>query len=224
MPKESSMKQWMLAVLLFVSAWGSFTYAEQSDVFTNPRAGFEVTKPVGWHYVPAEQNLENLKAAKLSDQEFQMAMLKFAKTPLVAMTKFPEPYNDLNPTFKANIKLFAKGKTPADIIGAMLSTYKKSSKNFKLVQPPTEVEVSGIKSAYTRMDYSLQIPGGPAFPITSELWIIPRGDYFFVLSADTRPDDKTGSRREIANIIRSVKIGPQASSMTLENDANLSPN
>jgi hypothetical protein len=202
------MKQLMLAVLLFVSAWGSFTHAEQSDVFTSPTAGFQVSKPVGWHYVTAAQNLENLKATKLSDQEFQAAMLKYATAPLVAMTKFPEPYEDLNPSFKVNIKPFGqlKGKAATDIIGLMLPQFQKAFKDFKLVQPPTEVEVSGIKSGYARINYSLQTPDGTVFPTTSELWIVPRGDYFFIVGAGTRQDEKTGSREEIANIVRSVKI------------------
>ena len=202
------MKQLMLAVLLFVSAWGSFTHAEQSDVFTSPTAGFKVTKPIGWHYVTAAQNLENLKATKLNDQEFQAAMLRYATAPLVAMTKFPEPYDDLNPSFKVNIKPFGqlKGKAATDIIGLILPQFQKAFKDFKLVQPPTEVEIAGIKSGHARINYSLQTPDGSLFPTTSELWIVPRGDYFFILGAGTRQDEKTGSRKEIANIIRSVKI------------------
>lgn len=199
----------MLTVLLFVSTWCSFTHAEQPDIFTSPTAGFKVIKPVGWHYVTAAQNLENLKATKLSDQEFQAAMLKYATAPLVVMTKFLEPYDDLNPSFKVSIKPFGqlKGKTATDIIGLMLPQFQKMFKDFKLVQPPTEVEVSGIKTGYARIDYSLQTPDGSLFPTTSELWIVPHGDYFFILGAGTRQDEKTGSRKEIANIIRSVEIG-----------------
>ena len=202
------MKKSVLAVLLFVSMVGGFAIAEQSDVFTSPTAGFRVTKPVGWYYLTAAQNLENLKATKLSDQEFQAAMLKYATAPLVAMTKYPEPYDDLNPSFKVNIKPFGelKGQAAKDIIGLMLQQFQKAFKDFKLVQPPTEVEVSGIKSGYARINYSLQTPDGTVFPTTSELWIVPRGDYFFILGAGTRQDEKTGSRKEIVNIIRSVKI------------------
>ncbi len=202
------MKQLMLVILLFVSAWGGFTHAGQSDVFTSPTAGFKVTKPAGWHYVTAAQNLESLKATKLSDQEFQAAMLKYATAPLVAMTKFPEPYDDLNPSFKVNIKPFGqlKGKAATDIIGLILPQFQKAFKDYKLVQTPIEVEVSGLKAGYARINYSLQTPDGSLFPTTSELWIVPRGDYFFILGAGTRQDEKTGSRKEIETIIRSVKI------------------
>jgi hypothetical protein len=122
--------------------------------------------------------------------------------------KHPEPYEDLNPSFKVNIKPLGqlKGKSGKDIIGLLLPQLQKAFKDFKLVQPPMEVLVSGIKSGYVRLNYSLQIPDGTMFPTTSELWIVPRGDYFFMMGAGTRQDEKTGSRKEIVDIIQSVKI------------------
>lgn len=45
-----------------------------------------------------------------------------------------------------------------------------------------------------------------ALPITSELWIIPRGDYFFMVGAGTRQDEKTGSRKEVESILNTIVI------------------
>jgi hypothetical protein len=42
----------------------------------------------------------------------------------------------------------------------------------------------------------------------SELWIVPRGDYFFMIGAGTRQDEKTGTRKEIQEILKTVKIDP----------------
>jgi hypothetical protein len=57
-----------------------------------------------------------------------------------------------------------------------------------------------------RINYSLQIPDGRSFPTTSEMWIVPKGNYFYMIGAGTRQDEKTGSRREIRQILDSVKI------------------
>ncbi len=57
-----------------------------------------------------------------------------------------------------------------------------------------------------RIDYSLTIPDGRFFPTASELWIVPRGDYFFMIGAGTRQDEKTGSRKEILKILNSVEL------------------
>jgi hypothetical protein len=181
------------------------------DLFKSPTAGLQLTKPAAWHYITAAENLANLENAKLNDEELRSALQKYATAPLVAMTKFPEPFDDLNPSLKVNIKPYGtlKGKSPQDIIGLLLPQFQKAFEEFALVQPPTEVTVSGIKSAYVRINYTLEIADGRTFPTTSELWIVPRGDYFFMIGAGTRQDEKTGSREEIQSILKSVKIEHQ---------------
>jgi len=179
-----------------------------SSLFNNQTAGFELKKPSAWHFVTAEQHFENLKSVKLSDAEFQAAMQKYSTTPLVAMMKYPEPFDDVNPSFKVQIKPYGelKGKSPLELMGLFLPQFQRLFKEYSLVQPPTEVLVSGIKSGYARMNYALEIPDGRSFPTTSELWIVPHGDYFFLIGAGTRQDEKTGSREEIQGILKTVKI------------------
>lgn len=135
-------------------------------------------------------------------------MVKYATTPMVAMTKHKEPYDDVNPSFKVNIKPLGqlKGKDPKDIIGVMLPQFEKLFKDFKLAQSPVNVPVAGISSAYARINYTMEVAGIGALPITSELWIVPRGDYFFFVGAGTRQDEKTGSRKEIESIINTIVV------------------
>lgn len=197
------------AIFAFVVTLGAgLVQAGDPEIFNNPTAGLQLTKPAEWHYITAAQNMENIKAIKLSDEEFHAAMQKYATAPLVAMTKFPEPFEDVNPSFKVNIKPYGglKGKGPEELINLVIPQFQKTFKDFELVQPPTEVEVSGIKSAYARMNYTMEIHDGRTFPTTSELWIVPRGDYFLMIGAGTRQDEKTGSREEIDAILKTVKI------------------
>lgn len=196
----------VLALALALSI--SVGFANDTNLFQSPTAGFQVTKPAAWTYVTAAQNVENIKAMKLSDEEFHAAMQKYVTAPLVAMTKHPEPYDDVNPSFKVNIKPYGglTGKTPEDLINLVVPQFQKSFKDFVLVQSPTEAVVSGVKSSYVRMNYTMEIPDGRTFPVTSELWIVPRGDYFFMIGAGTRQDEKTGTREEIRAILESVKI------------------
>ncbi len=207
--EESFVKSIRVALLaaFFVLCAGTAASADP-DVFHNPTAGLRVTKPAEWTYMTATQNMDNIKAMKLSDEEFQAAMQKYATAPLVAMAKYPEPFEDLNPSFKVNIKPYGglKGKSPREMIKLVVPQFQRAFKDFSLVQPPTEVEVSGIKSAYARMTYTMEIPDGRTFPTTSELWIVPRGDYFFMIGAGTRQDEKTGTRDEIQAILKTVRI------------------
>jgi hypothetical protein len=56
------------------------------------------------------------------------------------------------------------------------------------------------------MNYSMTMPDGRELPTTSELWIIPRGDYFFLIGAGTRQDESTGSKAEIEYILSSISL------------------
>jgi len=131
--------------------------AGEGDAFRSATAGFEITKPADWHYLTAEQNQENLSRVELTDDEYKEALLKYATVPLVAMVKYAEPFDDLNPSVKVNIK-------PLGELKGMAAT---------------------------------------------ELWIVPRGDYFFLIGAGTRQDEKTGGRDEIGSILATMRIEPQ---------------
>lgn len=200
------MKQTVLIGLALVLAMSA--QADEVNVFKSVTAGFEVTKPAEWQFVTAEQNLENLKRTELNDKEFHAAMVKYATAPLVAMMKFPEPFDDLNPSLKVNIKPFGqlKGTAPTKILGMLSPQFEKAFQDFKVVAPPALVTVAGIEAGYMRMNYSMLAPDGRSYPTTSELWIIPRGDYFFMIGAGTRQDEKTGSRKEIQAILDTMRI------------------
>jgi hypothetical protein len=197
-----------VAALVFGFVVTVFAFLARAEVFSNPTAGLQMDKPDDWHYVTAAQNLENIKALKLSDEEFHAAIQQYATAPLVAITKYKEPFDDVNPSFKINIKPYGqlKGRRPGDLITMLFPQFERAFKSFQLVQAPTNVVVSGIPSAYARMNYVMETPDGGSFPITSELWIVPRGDYFLMLGAGTRQDEKTGTRKEIEAILSSVKI------------------
>jgi len=181
--------------------------AQSPEVFRNPTAGLEVTKPAVWVFLTAEQNADNLKRTELSDQEFRAAMAKYATVPMVAMAKYPEPYPDLNPSFKVNMRSLGdlKGSSAVEITNLVVPQLQRAFADAKLVQPPKEVTISGLKAAYARIDYTLRA-GVEQFPTASELWIIPRGDFFFIVGAGTRQDEKSGTRAEIETIVKSLKL------------------
>jgi hypothetical protein len=163
MPKEISM-QYLSVVVLFAGlvsgGYSGYSYAGPSDVVR--LLGFEVTKPPGWHYAPAQD----------------------PKSSIVTMTKFAEPYG---PSFKVNIAAKTgqlEGKQPAEILRLIIGTLPVNKYNdFELVQPPVEVEVSGIRSAYARTNKTTQVLDGSNFSYTSEWWIVPREDDLFLILA-----------------------------------------
>ena len=193
----------MIFILLAGTCW-----AENKNTFTNPSIGFQITKPDSWHYATASQNLENLKRIQLNNSEFQSAMQKYASAPLVVIAKYPEPFEDLNPTLKVSIKPYgsSRGQNPVEILNVLLPQFKAVFKDLIISQSPTDDKIAGIKSAYTRFNYMLITAEGLKFPTTSELWIVPYGDYFFLMGAGTRQDETTGSRADIQHILETIII------------------
>jgi len=202
------MRRILLAGMGLFLMFGMAFAGDSDNTFRSVTVGFEITKPESWQFLTAEQNLENLKRAKLSDEEFHQLMLKYATAPLVAMMKHPEPFDDLNPSLKVNVKPFGqlKGTDPKQILSMVSVQFTSIFKDYEAVEGPIDREVSGITSGYLRFNYSLEIPDGRTFPTTSEVWIVPRGDYFFMIGAGTRQDEKTGTRKEIQDILKTVKI------------------
>ncbi len=162
--------------------------ADDANTFKNVTVGFELTKPTEWYFLTAEQHHENLKRLQLGDAEFQAAMLKYTTIPLVAVAKYQEPFDDLNPSFKVNVRPIAqfKDKPPSEILNAIVPQLAKMFGDLVVVEQK-QVEVSGLTAGYARFNYSLRVPDGRSFPATSELWIVPRGDYFFMIGGGVSP-------------------------------------
>ncbi len=195
----------VLIVLLPLSA-----FAADPNTFGSVTAGFKITKPNDWLFITAEENLEILKRLKLEDEEFHQKMVKHARAPLVAMMKYGEPYEDLNPSFKVGFRPYGQlnRDDPKDILRIVLPQFEKAYKDFELVQPPMDASVGGQRAAYMRFHFTLSIPDGRTFPTRSELWIVPRGNHYFYLGAGIRQDEKNGTKEEIQKILSSVEFKP----------------
>jgi hypothetical protein len=199
------LKNFVTAVL-FLAA--STTVLADANEYVNPTLGFRVAKPETWLFASAQQNLDNLKSIRLQDAEMQKTLAKYVSAPLVIMLKYAEPYPDVNPSIKVNLKPLGqlKGRDAKEIAALLLPGLQRAFKDLVVAKSPSDVVVSGFKGAYMRVTYSLEVSGGDSFPTSSELWIIPRGDYFFMIGAGTRADERTGTRQEIQDIVNTVSI------------------
>lgn len=198
----------LLCVLAFLIL-GVEARAQAVEIVSNQTIGIEVAKPEGWQHLTAEANAQNLRNIEMDDKEFQEMVAKYASAPVVAFSKYAEPYPDLNPTFKVNLRPAGQlaGRSATDVLAIVIPTFKKISADLVVEEGPTETTVSGLPAAYVRLNYTMSA-AGMQFPITSEIWIVPRGKFFFLIGAGTRQDEATGTRAEIRSILESVKIDP----------------
>jgi hypothetical protein len=177
------------------------------ETYSNPTLGFSVQKPSSWHYLTAEQHRENLKRSDFSDPKFKELLTRHARTPFLAITKHKEPYDDLNPSLRVNVREAGnlKGMAPEKVVELTASAFSRMFKDYAVAEGPVATKVSGHTAGYMRVNYTHEA-GGRAWPTTSELWIVPRGDLLFIIGAGTRQDEKSGTRKEVREIIDTIKI------------------
>ncbi|MEJ2644932.1 MAG: hypothetical protein P8180_08355 [Gammaproteobacteria bacterium] len=189
------------AVLCWASAWGA-------DRFDGAQVGFEITKPENWHFMTVARDVQFAGQGKPDAATRAAAMGRHANGPLVVMTKYPEPYSDMNPSVEVAIRPLGvmKGASPAAILAAVITPMADEFSGYRVDQYPVATRLGGRRAAYMRFHYVLRMQDGRTVPTTSELWVVPRGEYFFLIGAGTRRDQSTGSRAEVHAIVDSVVI------------------
>jgi hypothetical protein len=194
--------------LLLIIIFSTLSHAAEADTFRNPCAGISITKPADWYYMGIDKNYENLKQSIMKDEELKKMSLKMADVPMIVIMKYPEPYNNLNPTLKIDVKPTGdyKGTNPKKILSAMTNPMGDFFEGFKIIKGPTETKLDGMAGAYVRFNTIMKLEGGQSYPSCSEIWIIPRGEHIFMFSANTRQDEKNCKRDEIRKIIDTIKI------------------
>jgi hypothetical protein len=157
----------------------------KAEVFKDAKTGFEIAKPEGWYYFGRERRVR----------------------PLVAFSKYREPYDDLNPSFEVHVRPIAdlQGMGLPEGLRPILEM-QRSVLGARVAQGPSVAEVAGKQAAYARLEYTAETPEGLELPVTSQLWAVPDGDHFFLVDAGTRQDEKTGTRKEIEAILRTIRI------------------
>ena len=172
-----------------------------------PTLGLSVVRPQGWVTITAEENAQNIRSVQMDDPEFQAMAARYANSPIFAISKYQEPYRDLNPSFKINVRPlggFAKF-SPEDILTAAIPAMSRVSSDMQVLEGPRATQVSGRKAAYAKLSYTLKARN-VAVPTISEIWIVPKGAVFFMIGAGTRADEKNGTRAEMRQILDGVRI------------------
>lgn len=192
---------------MLVAAVPLFASAAEQNIYHSQMLGFTVEKPDAWTFLSANTYLEQTKQLKLNDPEMQKNLQESLRAPLVVITKQPPDNDDVNTSFKADAKPFGQlppGTSGVEIIKLLLPVLRANFTGFDIVTGPVEVTVSGKKAGYIKMHY-LNVTAAGQHPSASEMWIVPRKDYFFILGG-AYSRQATAAPGELAQIVSKVKI------------------
>ncbi|HEX8840447.1 MAG TPA: hypothetical protein VF750_08275 [Sphingomicrobium sp.] len=172
-----------------------------------PSLGLGIVRPASWVTITADQNARNLRSVRMDDPEFQALATRYANSPIVAMAKHPEPYADLNPSLKINVRPLGgfAGHPPEEILAAALPMFQHAFADMRVLEGPKRTSLVGRPAGFVRMAYTLRA-GTIAVPAVSEIWVVPKGPVYFMVGSGTRADERNGSRAEVRAIIDTLKL------------------
>jgi hypothetical protein len=186
-------------------------YAEDckdENSFTSVTAGFSICKPEGWNFLTAEEVAANRAVARLKDEELEKQIRERANAPLVAIMRFPEPYDDLNPSIQVMFRPLGQlAGTPAvEVMKFVFGQLQGSFADFTFVEEIHETELGGQTAAHGRAKYTVANDEGREFPTLSRFWLICRGSFMFMISMSGPQEGPNVSEEEFEQVAASIVI------------------
>lgn len=205
MKRNEIMKQIFILHLLFLLLVSS---ANADEIFKNPTVGFSVMIPSAWHYLTTQDIQKGKKNVRLNDRELQEAIQKYATAPLVAISKYKEPYDDLNTSFKVIFRPLGqlKGASATEIMKLVVPSIQKLVNDFEYIDTIQPTIISGLQAASMSANYNVSNQENRVFNIYSKMYLVPRGDYMFMISGSSKADSSDNSLSELNSIFKSIKI------------------
>lgn len=176
--------------------------------FKHQVLNFQISYPKNWILNTADDYYANLDRIKLQDSEFDEMIKKNASTPFFFIAKFEEPYDDINPSIKINTRPYGnlKGQSLKDIIDLMLPQFEKMLEDFNVEIQPTEIQLNDITATYVKFYYTLRTQDDVGYLTCSELYLIDRVNYFYMIGVGTRQDENNCKREEVLDILKTIKL------------------
>ena len=199
------MKNLIRVSVILLSA--TILLAQDSNTFTSKSLGITLIKPANWVWETAQEHSEALRNTKLSGNLQDVLARIVPKSPIL-MTKYREPYEGFNPSFRADaFPMFGlDGSNPISMIAGNSTLVPKLVKDYREIQAPKELNLGGFRAAYMKYFFTGETVDGKAYPVSAELYVIPMGDYYWCFGISTSQTPSPEEEEEIGSILRSIKI------------------
>jgi hypothetical protein len=203
--KTMTLLKYVCVTLILLSV---MSCATTKDLLRDTYKGLSIEIPNGWIVLSRGEILENRKDVQQIDKNLQEKIAIKQPQPLMVFAQHHEPYEGLNATIKVIYRELGEfGKSsPTEILHLTTAIIRLAVNDYVLKEPPISTKISGLNSAYLRVNYTIADNKGKTHNVDSSFYVIPRGDYMFVvktmnLSADS---DKLGPILDAA--IKSINI------------------
>lgn len=175
-----------------------------------PDFGFRIEIPADWTIQDTGCVLANRERLDMGSpalkRKFQQATL-----PIFACTRFPDRYNDINPTVQTTYRPMPELGIPATLLlEKMTSLMGHLFEDFHFVEPPVETELGGLPAAHTRVSYAVYNSDERRFDILARSWVVPCGTMMFIVGMSGPAHGDNVCEDEFNGIAESIRIDPDA--------------
>jgi hypothetical protein len=182
--------------------------ALDKNEFANSALGFRMRKPDGWMYLSAETVQALRGQERLQDPELEQIVRRYATAPLVVMTKYPEPYADLNPTVAVKVESVGSRMdvSPVTLLEMTIGVMERAYRDFTVTEGVVVTTVDGLEAAYMKADHLVMDAEGTEYASRSRIWLVPRGQFMFLIAMTGPQDGPDVSEEEFSTVLASIDI------------------
>ncbi len=165
--------------------------------------GFSIGQPPEWVVTSVQ---DGGKRIKVSAPEMAEQIERLAAAPLVAMSRYPVPHRDLNPSVQVAVRPLGPmaGADPVTVLEAVAAPMAQMLEGFKQEETPHPMDIGGHPAAAMRATCALT-GSGPRMQVMARTWVVPMGDYVFIIGMT---DKASGSELPVfQQILDSIEIG-----------------
>jgi len=205
-PLKINMKKITFLLISFV---GLYNLYSQNQI-TNPQFAFKIDEPIHWIEGTNKELFDNIKKFELTEEE-RVKILTDHNGSINISTYFefdPKSHAGLIPTFQVNVRLndtrnFEQFKAAMARSANSMESYFK---DFKYIDEPQTVEISGIKSFMFSAKFTMTQKNGNVLKARSKTYAIPFGKYFFQINFTDGQDKKDDRSKLFKKMIQSMRI------------------
>jgi hypothetical protein len=218
-PSRNTMPRHLLLFLLaLVSACagsaassGTTTNRAVSDdpgLFDARAVGFTLIRPAGWHFAPSSWQREQLARLDFGSDEFNQLIRTRASEPLVTITKYPDTQDSVNPTIKVIYRPL-KGAARSSAVAVATAVVEEMKSAFEWFEPDGPIQqdtVGGLVAGRFQFRFTIEMQDGRFFDIVNRSWVVPRGDFIFLIGMSAPAEGPDVSTAEFDQAFSSIQI------------------
>lgn len=169
--------------------------------------GFAIGKPPEWTLTGVQDVADGGKRIQLSAPEMTARIETLAAAPLVAMSRYPVPHRDLNPSVQVALRPLGPmaGAGPVTVLEAVAAPMAQMLEGFKPVEAPHPVDIGGHPAAAMRATCAIA-GSGPRMQVMARTWVVPVGDYVFIIGMTDKASGSELPDAVFQQILESIEI------------------